>query len=519
MYLIQNVQIEITEDFSDPAALLYKATGISGFNVKLKKRSIDARQKGAPKYICSFVFECDNKDIVKNQNVKEYTPFVYDIPSIKSDVQPIIVGFGPSGMFASYYLAKAGLKPIILEQGKQIDKREKDVLNFRKNRVLNPLSNIQFGEGGAGTYSDGKLNTGIKDRRIEEVLSLFVRFGAKEDILYDNTPHIGTDILKTVVVNMRNRIKELGGVFYFEHKVTGFLTEKNKIIGVKCQNGSEFLSNIVILGIGNAARDTFKTLYDIGVDLEQKPFSVGVRIEHLQSHINRARYGGEYNLPAANYKMAVHLKEGRGVYTFCMCPGGYVVNSACESGTVCTNGMSENKRDGKNANAALLVSVTPEDLPTSHPLAGIDFQRSIEQKAFGLFGDYTAPFMTVGKFLGSGSKSSQKVATTILPGAKKGDISAVLPPFVITALKEALPLFAQKIKGFDDPAAIITAPETRSSSPVKIVRNDNFCSSMEGLYVTGEGCGYAGGITSSAVDGLKCAERVVALIKKDQKIC
>ena len=513
MFLIQNIKIAITEDFSDPAALLYRATGIFGSNVKLKKRSIDARKKGAPTYICSFVFDSDN-DVIKNKNVTEYTPFVYDIPTLKSDVRPIIVGFGPSGMFAAYYLAKAGLKPIILEQGKPIEEREEDVLNFCKNRVLNPLSNIQFGEGGAGTYSDGKLNTGIKDRRIEEVLSLFVRFGANEDILYDYTPHIGTDVLKTVVVNMRNRIKELGGEFYFDHKVTGVLTENNKVIGVKCQNGSTFLSSAVMLGIGNAARDTFKALYDMGVQLEQKPFSVGVRIEHLQSEINRARYGVEYNLPAANYKMAVHLKDGRGVYTFCMCPGGYVVNSACETGTVCTNGMSENKRDGKNANAALLVSVTPDDLPTSHPLAGIDFQRSIEQKAFELFGDYTAPFVTVGEFLKNSSKSNKKVAATILPGAKKSDISKVLPPFVISALKEALPLFAQKIKGFDYPAAIITAPETRSSSPVKIVRDENFCSSLAGLYVMGEGCGYAGGITSSAVDGLKCAEKVANIINR-----
>lgn len=514
MYLIQNVKIDITEDFRNPAALLKRATGIDGYNVKIKKRSIDARKKGAPVYICSFVFECVDKDIKKLQSVIKYEPFVYEIPALKSNIRPIITGFGPSGMFAAYYLAKAGLRPIILEQGKQICEREKDVERFFLGRILNPLSNVQFGEGGAGTYSDGKLNTGIKDRRIDTVLSLFTDFGAPEDILYDYTPHIGTDVLKTVVTNMRNRIIQLGGEFYFNHKVTGFLIKYNKISGVKCQNSSSFLSDAVLLGIGNASRDTFKMLYDTGVNLEQKPFSVGVRIEHLQSSINIARYGKEYNLPAANYKMAVHLKDGRGVYTFCMCPGGYVVNSACELNTVCTNGMSENKRDGQNANSALLVSITPKDLPSAHPLAGIEFQRSIEQKAFELFGDYTAPCMTVGEFLGSKNKAFQKVAATVLPGAEKGDITAVLPPFVTNALAQAIPLFAKKIKGFDDPGAVITAPETRSSSPVRIVRDDNFCTNIQGLYVMGEGCGYAGGITSSAVDGLKCAESVAQIISK-----
>ncbi|MBQ0111485.1 MAG: hypothetical protein KBS41_06140, partial [Oscillospiraceae bacterium] len=511
MYLVQNIKVDIKEDFSNPAAMLKKAAGICGYNVKLKKRSIDARKKGAPVYICSFIFDSDDRDILNNKNVTEYQPFEYVIPTVKSKVRPIIVGFGPSGMFAAYYLAKAGLNPIILEQGKTVVNREKDVDAFFKNRTLNPLSNIQFGEGGAGTFSDGKLNTGIKDRRIEEVLRLFVHFGAHDDILFDYAPHIGTDILKSVVVNMRNEIISLGGEFYFDRKVTAFLTNDNKISGVKCENGEEFLSPFVCLGIGNAARDIFKTLYDMGVTLEQKPFSVGVRIEHLQSDIDKSRYNGNYGLPPASYKMAVHLKNGRGVYTFCMCPGGYVVNSACEKGTVCTNGMSENKRDGKNANSALLVSVMPEDLSSSHPLAGIEFQRSIEKKAFEIFGDYTAPFMTVGEFLGN-KNSLQNVDTTVLPGAERYDISSVLPQFVTDALKEALPLFGKKIKGFDSFGAIITAPETRSSSPVKIVRNDNFCSSLDGLYVMGEGAGYAGGITSSAVDGLKCAENVAKII-------
>ena len=512
MYLINNVKINIKEDFSNLNKLLSQALGLKAYNVTLKKRSIDSRKKGEPIYICSFIFECDDKAVLDNKDCTFYDVKDYEFIKAKNipSTRPIIVGFGPSGMFAALTLCYAGLKPIILERGADVDTRTRDVEEFFKGGKLNYKSNVQFGEGGAGTFSDGKLNTGIKDIRIDAVLKLFHKFSAPEEILYSSTPHIGTDILKNVVKNIRKEIISLGGEILFNHNVCDIEIKDNEICKVICDNNKEFACEKVIFALGNSARDTFKLFYNKGINLAQKPFSVGVRIEHKQSLIDNFKYKGYKGLPSADYKMAVHLKDGRGVYTFCMCPGGYVINSSSEENSTVTNGMSFNARNGKNANSALLVSVLPEDLKSSHPLAGIEFQREIERKAYFTAGGHFPITQRVGDFLrGKETTKFSGILPTAKPKTVNADISKLLPHFVSKALKEALPLFDKKLLGFNDENAVLSAPETRSSSPVKILRDENFETNIKGIYPAGEGAGYAGGITSSAVDGIKAAEKLI----------
>ena len=512
MYLINNVKINIKEDFSNLNKLLSQALGLKAYNVTLKKRSIDSRKKGEPIYICSFIFECDDKAVLDNKDCAFYDVKDYKFIKAKNipSTRPIIVGFGPSGMFAALTLCYAGLKPIILERGADVDTRTRDVEEFFKGGKLNYKSNVQFGEGGAGTFSDGKLNTGIKDIRIDAVLKLFHKFSAPEEILYSSTPHIGTDILKDVVKKIRNEIISLGGEILFNHKVCDIEIKENKIRKVICNNGKEFSCEKVIFALGNSARDTFELFYNKGIVLAQKPFSVGVRIEHKQALIDNFKYKGYKGLPSADYKMAVHLNDGRGVYTFCMCPGGYVINSSSEENSTVTNGMSFNSRDGKNANSALLVSVLPEDLKSDHPLAGIEFQREIERKAYFTANGHYPITQKVGDFLkGETTTKFSGILPTAKPKTVNADIAKVLPHFVSKALKEALPLFDKKIHGFNDENAVLSAPETRSSSPVKILRDENFETNIKGIYPSGEGAGYAGGITSSAVDGIKAAEKLI----------
>jgi uncharacterized FAD-dependent dehydrogenase len=456
----------------------------------------------------------------KSKNVSIAKPYEYNLPACKKlNYQPVVVGFGPAGMFAGLILAQAGAKPIIIEQGYDVDRRAKDIENFIKTRKLNTSSNIQFGEGGAGTFSDGKLTTGTKDIRARKVLLEFYKHGAPEEILYSGKPHIGTDKLRTVVKNIRNEIINLGGEVHFGTKLTKLKYKNNSICGVVAvKDGNKIVieTDNVILAIGHSSRDTFEMLYNSDVFMEQKAFSVGARIEHLREDIDRSQYGdfaGNERLGSAPYKLNVHLKNGRGVYTFCMCPGGEVVPATSEENMVCTNGMSEFSRDKVNSNGALLVGVNPEDFGSSHPLAGIEFQRKIERKAFEVGGEnYNAPVQRVGDFLNNKKSTAfGSVVPSYKPDVTFCNLDDVLPEFVTSSMKEAILLMDKRLKGFANPEAVLTGAETRSSSPVRIVRDDSLQSvSIKGLYPCGEGAGYAGGIVSAGVDGIKCAEKIIS---------
>lgn len=426
----------------------------------------------------------------------------------------MIVGAGPAGLFAGLVFVSNGIKPIIIEQGKKVEDRKKDVEEFLKTGKLNSYSNVQFGEGGAGTFSDGKLTTGINNKFCENVLNEFVKFGAPEEIKYINKPHIGTDKLINIIANIRNYIIENGGEFLFEEKVIDFNFE-NKMMKQVITNKRVIDANNVILAVGHSARDIFELLHKNDVLMEGKNFSVGVRIEHKQEMINESQYGKnpKLKLPPAEYKLAYHNKEtGRSCYTFCMCPGGMVIASSSEEGTIVTNGMSTYLRDGENANSAILVNVTPNDFEGESPLAGMYFQKELEEKAFILGGkNYSAPAQKVGDFFkGEMSKEFGNVEPTYKPGISFVDLNELFPTYITETLKEGIKYFDTKIHGFADDNAILTAVESRSSSPVKINRDENLMScSVQGLYPCGEGAGYAGGIMSSAVDGIKCAIAVL----------
>ena len=409
-------------------------------------------------------------------------------------------------------MARSGLKPIVLERGEDVDARQKTVEAFWKHGILNENSNVQFGEGGAGAFSDGKLNTGIKNDRINFVLRTFFEHGAPECITYDAKPHIGTDILPGVVKSIRNEIISLGGSVLFSHRFSSFF-EQNGGIRVNAEHSGTFISiytQELVLALGHSSRDTVEMLYGAGLTMEQKAFSMGVRIEHPQAVINAAQYGKETCLPSADYKLSCSFEDGSSAYTFCMCPGGYVVAAASEAGGIVTNGMSCFKRDGKNANSALLVTLRPEDFPDSSPLSGMYWQRTIEQAAYRLTGSYRAPAQLIGDFLGTRSSKPKPILPTYRPGVVFTDLHRILPEKITKTLARAIPELAKKLKGFDMPGGVLTAPETRSSSPVRILRNERFESSVKNIYPCGEGAGYAGGIMSSAIDGMKVAEQIIS---------
>lgn len=489
----------------------------------LYRRSIDARHKDSIHYTTSVDVTLNvneqaalNKSKSKNASITEAYRYIPLEPKDKHK-RPLIVGTGPAGLFCALTLAQSGIRPIVIERGSRVEERMKAVDQMWQNAVLDPECNVQFGEGGAGTFSDGKLNTGTKDGRARKVLSEFAAHGAPEEILYNAMPHIGTDKLRDTVKNIRGELISLGADIYFDTKLTDIKRRDGVITAAEVEhNGAKRLidCNEIVLAIGHSARDTFELLHGMGVHTEPKPFSVGMRIEHLRESIDRSQYGAAHTrLPAAYYKQNVRLSDGRGVYTFCMCPGGLVVAAQSEKNTVVTNGMSEFARDQINSNAALLVSVGPDDIRGEHALKGMYWQRELERKAFiAGGGDYRAPIVRVGDFLkGTITQQLGEVTPSYQPGTHFADMESILPPFVTDSLREAIPLIDRKLHGFSHPDAILTAVESRSSSPIRITRNESMQSiSLKGLYPCGEGAGYAGGIISAAVDGIKVAEKIIS---------
>jgi len=521
MLELMNLKIPVTYSDKDVNNLILKKLRVDKIkNYRFLKKSVDARKKDNVFYNATVGVTVENEEkVLKRANNKDLriykVPERITVPKATSNSRPVVCGAGPAGLFCALFLAKAGLKPIVIERGADADTRKKEIENFFETGKLNVQTNVQFGEGGAGTFSDGKLTTNIHDPRCREVLETFYECGAPEEILYINKPHLGTDNLIEIVKNLRNKIIELGGEVRFLTMLTDIEYENNKICAVHTDKGKIETENLVI-ATGHSARDIFEMLKKHNVKMEQKPFSIGVRIEHKQELINKSQYG-EFSkyLPAADYKLSVHLPSGRSVYTFCMCPGGQVVSASSEEGHLVVNGMSLFARDGENANSALLVNVEPSDFDSDDVLSGIDFQQKYEKLAFSLGGsNYKAPAQTVGDFLkGVPSKAQKEVKPSYPLGVTWCDLKNCLPNFATESLKEALPLFNNKIKGFSDFNAVMTGVETRSSSPVRVLRNEELESSISGIYPCGEGAGYAGGIMSAAVDGIRIAQTVIQSAK------
>lgn len=510
-------------EVQEQSELIKKASKLLGQKVisfHIQRKAIDARKKQDVLFVYSVDVIVANEDkalSIKNKSIQKVEKKEYSLPKPgKTPLKhrPVIVGFGPSGIFAAWVLAKAGYQPIILERGYDVDTREKEIEHFEQTGEYTEKRSIVFGEGGAGTYSDGKLTTLINDPRCETILDVFATHGAHPSVRYLAKPHIGTDELTKVIKNIRNDLIKMGAEIRFGAKVTKIKQKNSKISSVIINGQEELLTDVCLIGIGHSARDTIEMLYQNDLNMVPKAFSVGLRIEHLQRMINERQYGKFANhiaLGAADYKLSYHSPSGRSAYTFCMCPGGYVVCSTSEDKRVVTNGMSKHKRDGVNANSALLVNVLPSDFPSDHPLAGIEFQRRLEELAFQAGGGkYFAPIQRVEDFLNdSVSTAFGLVTPTYRPGTKFASLGSLLPPYVTATLKEAILDFDQKIPGFASADALLTGIETRSSSPVRMLRSDEHESNIGGLYVMGEGAGHAGGIMSSAVDGMKTAEMVI----------
>ena len=494
------------------------------------RRAFDARKKSAIQLVYTVDVDIDDESALLSRRLPKLGPtpdlnyqFVAQAPA-RAGLRPVVIGFGPCGLFAALILAQSGFRPIIIERGKPVRERTKDTFGLWRKRELHPESNVQFGEGGAGTFSDGKLWTQVSDPRHygRKVLEEFVKADAPPEILYVSKPHIGTFRLVKMIEQMRASIIALGGEFRFEQKLDGLEIVNGEVRGLHLSTGEQIEADHVVLAIGHSARDTFQMVHEAGVYVEAKPFSIGFRIEHPQSLIDRARFGvnaGNPILGAADYKLVHHASNGRSVYSFCMCPGGTVIAAASEPGRVVTNGMSQYSRNERNANAGIVVGITPADYPGG-PLAGIAFQRAIESRAFEVGGaDYDAPGQLVGDFIEARPSTTWgSVTPSYQPGVKLGSLDPVLPAYAIEAIREALPAFDKQIRGFAMPDAVLTGVETRTSSPVRIRRDENFQSiNTVGLYPAGEGAGYAGGIMSAAIDGIRVAEAVALSICSRQK--
>lgn len=536
--------------------LLRWKMGESEPEITIIRRSIDARKK--PELYFNYVLNihvkdqasvyrgCDKKQVI----IWEEKPYCFPVASYKGNVRPVIIGTGPAGLFCGYMLAEAGFRPILLERGEPVEQRMKDVQEFWESGRLNPESNVQFGEGGAGAFSDGKLNTLVKDKygRNRKVLSLFVKAGAPEEILYDYKPHIGTDELCKIVSHMRQDIIHMGGEVRFGARVTDLICQEGHVAGVVINGDKKLYAEYVILAPGHSARDVFWMLYEKGIALEAKPFAVGMRVEHPQEMINLSQYGSRQvkGLGNAPYKVTARAKDGRGVYSFCMCPGGYVVNASSQLGRLAINGMSYSKRDGSNANSAIVVTVTPEDYGQEHPLSGIAFQKGLEEKAFKVgngvipvqrYGDYKSALTEKDASRENVSEegleqkaggeeaclqASYRISEDFSPAVKGkwgfAPVHEILPKELGKAFVEGMEQFGKVIKGFNDKNVLVEGIESRTSSPVRILRDEKLQSSLEGLYPCGEGAGYAGGITSAAMDGIRVAEEVAASIVSKEAV-
>ena len=485
-------------------------------NYKLIKKSLDARKKDELYYVYEVDIEIENEEKVlrkaKSKDIIKAPTEIYNFPSKRKIEPPTIIGCGPAGLFCAYLLAENGYKPIIYERGEKIEDRVKTVEEFWKTGKLNPNSNIQFGEGGAGTFSDGKINTMVKDKQFrgKKVFEIFVENGAPEEIMYLNNPHIGTDLLRQIIINMRNKIISMGGKINYNSTLTNIIVKDNCLEAIEINNKQIIPCTNLVLAIGHSARDTFEMLYNKKITMYPKPFAVGIRIEHPQEMINKAQYGEKYfdKLPPASYKLTYQTKSNRGVYSFCMCPGGYVVNASSEENRLVVNGMSNHARDTINANSALVVTVSPEDFG-NHPLDGVRYQRILEEKAYKE-GNGKIPLQLYKDFKQNTKTTCLGKIDAITKGTYNfANLNNIFPNYITVSLKEAIEEFNKKIKGYSNPDAVLLGVESRTSSPIRIVRNDNGISSIEGIYPCGEGCGYAGGITTAAIDGIKTAENLV----------
>ncbi len=522
-----------TEDIFHKAC---KAAGISknvAGPMRLVRKSVDARKKEDVHFSYTVELEVPAKvKYKKGGKVEEITPVLYAPKAEGKEkiTDPIVViGAGPAGLFCAYLLAKCGLRPLLLERGKAVLERQADVERFWETGILDPNSNVQFGEGGAGTFSDGKLNTMVKDPvgRNRFVLETLVSFGAAEEILYESKPHVGTDVLCTVVKRMREEILRLGGQVRFSARVTDFCFKDGRLSSLMINDDEELRVSAAVLATGHSARDTFEKLYEKAVDMSPKAFAVGFRVEHPQEMIDVSQYGKIADrtlLPPAPYKLTFHAANGRSVYSFCMCPGGYVVNASSEEGRLAVNGMSYAARDGQNANSAILVSVTPADFPSNHPLAGMAFQRRLEERAFQAgggkipmqrLGDFASALQQGGEETYLFPQTNRKIESCTKGSTVSADLSGILPRACSEAFLEGMAAFGKKIKGFDAAETILLAVESRTSSPVRIHRDESCQANLKGLYPCGEGAGYAGGIVSAAMDGLRVAEALLKVYATD----
>ena len=515
MLRIKDIKISILHDSKEE--LENKISKLLKTKVKINKilkKSIDARDKNNILYVYELDIEVSNETKYLNRNNIIKTPneeYVLPNTNLDKNIRPIIIGSGPAGLFSAYLLVELGYKPIIYEQGEEIDNRVKSIEEFWNNNKLNVTSNIQFGEGGAGTFSDGKLNTLVKDKnyRAKKVFEIFVENGAPEEIMYINKPHIGTDLLRSIIKNMRNKIISLGGEFHFNSKLTDIIIKNNEVKQIEINNKELIDCHILLLAIGHSARDTFYMLNDKKVDMKNKPFAVGLRVMHDRDFIDYSQYGEmKKYLPTADYKLTYITKEGRGVYSFCMCPGGYVINSSSEDNHLVINGMSNHNRDSKSSNSAIVVTVNEKDYG-ANLFDGLLYQRKMEAMAYEYLSG-KIPIQSYRDFVDNKTNNNpSKVSKEIKGSYSEANLNDIIPKYISSSIKEAMLNFDNKIKGFASSNPLFLGVETRTSSPIRIIRDDNGMSNIKGIYPCGEGAGYAGGITSAAIDGLKQAENVV----------